>query len=56
MMLDHLSEAEAAEAVRTAVRTVLAEGRVRTRDLGGTASTEDMAEAIAAATRRALSG
>jgi isocitrate dehydrogenase (NAD+) len=56
MMLDHLSEAPAAEAVRTAVRAVLAEARVRTRDLGGTASTQDMAEAIAAATRRALSG
>jgi isocitrate dehydrogenase (NAD+) len=56
MMLDHLSEAAAAEAVRTAVRTVLAEGRVRTRDLGGTASTPAMADAIAAGTRRALSG
>jgi isocitrate dehydrogenase (NAD+) len=53
MMLAHLGEGAAAEAVRQGVREVLAEGSVRTRDLGGTASTAEMAEAIANATRRA---
>lgn len=46
MMLRHLGEARAAEAVEKAVETVLSEGAVRTRDLGGTASTEDMKRAI----------
>jgi isocitrate dehydrogenase (NAD+) len=53
MMLAHLGESVAAEAVRQGVREVLAEGSVRTRDLGGTASTGKMAEAISSATRRA---
>jgi isocitrate dehydrogenase (NAD+) len=52
MMLAHLSEAEAAEAIRAGVRDVLAEGKVRTQDLKGTASTGETAEAIA----RAASG
>ena len=51
MMLVHLSEKRAAEAIRAAVRSVLAAGDVRTGDLGGTASTEEMAAAIAEATR-----
>jgi isocitrate dehydrogenase (NAD+) len=54
MMLDHLREAEAARAVREGVEFVLAKGDVRTRDLGGSASTEEMTEAIARATSRAL--
>jgi tartrate dehydrogenase/decarboxylase/D-malate dehydrogenase len=45
MMLDHLGLAEAAAEVDAAVETVLAEGP-RTRDLGGTASTERVAEAV----------
>jgi len=49
MMLDHLGEAETAEAVRAAVGSVLEEGAVRTPDLGGSASTEQMTTAIAAA-------
>jgi isocitrate dehydrogenase (NAD+) len=52
MMLDHLGEADAAGAIRAGVRSVLAEGEVRTRDLGGSASTGEMAEAIARATQR----
>ncbi|HEX9235250.1 MAG TPA: isocitrate/isopropylmalate dehydrogenase family protein, partial [Actinomycetota bacterium] len=47
MMLDHLSERMAADAIRHAVATVMAGGEVRTRDLGGTSSTEDMTRAIA---------
>ncbi|HEY6492020.1 MAG TPA: isocitrate/isopropylmalate family dehydrogenase [Trebonia sp.] len=45
MMLDHLGLPEAAAEVDAAVETVLAEGP-RTRDLGGTASTEQVAEAV----------
>jgi isocitrate dehydrogenase (NAD+) len=48
LMLDHLGEHEAAERVRRAVRAVLAEGKKLTRDLGGTAGTTEIAEAIAA--------
>ncbi len=47
LMLDHLGEPEAAERVRRAVRAVLAEGKKLTRDLGGTAGTTEIAEAIA---------
>ena len=48
MMLDHLHELEAAQRVRRSVVAVLAEGRVLTRDLGGTHGTTEIAEAIAA--------
>jgi isocitrate dehydrogenase (NAD+) len=54
MMLDHLSEQPAAEAIRAAVRQVLAEGDVRTGDLGGASTTEEMAAAIASAVRTTL--
>ena len=46
MMLDHLGEQKAAARVRAAVETVLAERKKLTRDLGGTASTSEIAEAI----------
>ena len=42
MMLDHLGETAAAKAVLGAVETVLAEGRVLTPDLGGSASTKEV--------------
>jgi isocitrate dehydrogenase (NAD+) len=48
MMLAHLGEHEAAARVRQAVAEVLGAGEVRTRDLGGTSSTDEMAAAIAA--------
>jgi len=48
MMLEHLGEGGAADAITGAVRAVLAEGRVRTADLGGSASTAEMAEAVLA--------
>jgi tartrate dehydrogenase/decarboxylase/D-malate dehydrogenase len=51
MMLDHLGEAAAAEAVLRAIARVLSEGHVLTRDLGGTAGTVQMAEAIVTAMR-----
>src|SRR5687768_18256210 len=42
MMLDHIGERERAEAVRAALTRVLAGGSVRTRDLGGQASTTEL--------------
>ena len=49
MMLDHLGEADAAAAVVAAFEAVLRDGGARTRDLGGTASTEEAGKAVAAA-------
>ena len=48
MMLEHLGEKQAAHAVEQAIFTVLASSNVRTRDIGGKASTQDVGEAIAA--------
>ena len=48
MMLQHLGERAIADRITGALERVLAEGRVRTRDLGGTASTTAFAEAICA--------
>lgn len=48
MMLDWLGEAEKAEAVERAVSSVIREGKVRTYDMGGSDSTLEMGEAIAA--------
>ena len=47
MMLDHLGEPEAAAAVLEAVEAVLADGAVFTPDLGGTATTRQLGQAIA---------
>jgi isocitrate dehydrogenase (NAD+) len=46
MMLNHINEAEAAERIKTSYDAVLAEGKVRTRDLGGTAGTDEFANAL----------
>jgi isocitrate dehydrogenase (NAD+) len=46
LMLDHVGEREASLRIRTALDRVLAEARVRTRDLGGQASTTEFTEAI----------
>jgi isocitrate/isopropylmalate dehydrogenase len=51
MLLRHLGEREAADAVARAVDDVLAAGRTRTRDLSGSASTTQMAAAVAQALR-----
>jgi 3-isopropylmalate dehydrogenase len=48
MMLDWLGEADMAVRLEAAVAAVIAEGAVRTYDMGGTATTMDMAEAVAA--------
>jgi isocitrate dehydrogenase (NAD+) len=54
MMLAHLGEMAAARAVREGVAKVLAEGVVRTRDLGGSSSTFEVAKAIGEAARDVL--
>ena len=46
LMLRHIGEGAIADRIMKALGEVLAEGRVRTRDLGGTASTIEFAEAI----------
>ncbi|MFC4128819.1 tartrate dehydrogenase [Nocardia rhizosphaerae] len=47
MLLEHLGEHDAAAAVDRAVCEVLAEGTIRTPDLGGTATTTELGTAIA---------
>jgi len=48
-MLQYLGQAEAARRIRLAVTAVLHQGRVKTPDLGGQATTREMADAIIAA-------
>ncbi len=47
MMLNHLHEEALGERIKTAYNAVLA-GAVRTRDLGGTAGTDEFADAVIA--------
>jgi isocitrate/isopropylmalate dehydrogenase len=47
MMLEYLGEEGKAEDIEAAVAAVIAEGSVRTYDMGGTATTIEMAQAIA---------
>jgi isocitrate/isopropylmalate dehydrogenase len=49
LLLDHLGLSGAAAAVRRAVAAVLKAGQVRTPDLGGTARTTDVGDAVLAA-------
>lgn len=49
LMLRYINERDAAERVQSALHKVLREGRVRTRDIGGTARTTEYADAIIAA-------
>ena len=46
IMLRHLGEMDAAHRAENAMMEVFAEGEIRTRDLGGTSSTADFANAI----------
>ena len=48
IMLDHIGEGEASNRVQKALLSVLDEKKVRTRDLGGTATTAEFTEAICA--------
>jgi tartrate dehydrogenase/decarboxylase/D-malate dehydrogenase len=53
LMLEWLGEAQGAELIRRGVGDVLRVGKVRTRDLGGTAGTSEMGDAVCAAMRAA---
>ena len=46
MMLDFLGEHEAGELVMTAMESVTASGGVRTPDLGGSATTQEVTDAV----------
>jgi tartrate dehydrogenase/decarboxylase/D-malate dehydrogenase len=48
MMLDHLGLLEAAKSMDAAAQAVIATGKVRTPDLGGSSSTSEVAEAVTA--------
>ncbi len=50
LMLEHLGQSEASRAVMAAIESVLCNGP-RTRDMGGSASTDEVGKAIAAAVR-----
>jgi isocitrate/isopropylmalate dehydrogenase len=45
-MLRHIGEGPMADRIMKALNTVLGEGKVRTRDLGGHSSTIEFADAI----------
>jgi isocitrate dehydrogenase (NAD+) len=47
MMLDHIGELDRAERIRNAIVTTIVGDGIRTRDLGGTASTEEFGHAVA---------
>ena len=48
MMLDHLGQPAAATRLRRAITSTIREAGIRTRDLGGTASTREFGDAVAA--------
>jgi isocitrate dehydrogenase (NAD+) len=47
MMLDHIGELERAERIRDAIVATIVRDNIRTRDLGGSASTEEFGHAVA---------
>jgi tartrate dehydrogenase/decarboxylase/D-malate dehydrogenase len=49
LMLEHLGEASAAQAIVKAIEDVTRKRLVRTPDLGGQATTEEVAQAVIAA-------
>jgi tartrate dehydrogenase/decarboxylase/D-malate dehydrogenase len=49
LMLDFLGESELAARLMNAIESVLREGKVRTRDLGGSSTTQEVTEAVCAA-------
>ena len=46
MMLEHLGQAEAARELEASIETSLENERTRTRDLGGSAGTEEATRAV----------
>jgi tartrate dehydrogenase/decarboxylase/D-malate dehydrogenase len=53
MMLEHLGEAEAAQKLMVAIEYVTAQGDILSHDLGGTATTKEITEAVCSAIRSA---
>ena len=53
MMLDHLGELDRAERIRDAIVTTIVRDGIRTRDLGGTATTQEFGSAVAQRAQRA---
>jgi isocitrate dehydrogenase (NAD+) len=49
MMLDHIGQPDVAARIRAAFERAITNGHVRTRDLGGTASTDEFTDAVIAA-------
>jgi isocitrate dehydrogenase (NAD+) len=47
MMLDHLGELDRAERIRNAIITTIVRDGIRTRDIGGTATTQEFGTAVA---------
>ncbi|MHC4067757.1 MAG: isocitrate/isopropylmalate family dehydrogenase, partial [Planctomycetota bacterium] len=47
MMLDHLGEKEAGDRLRGSIRRTMVDDGIRTRDLGGTATTKEFGDAVA---------
>lgn len=52
LMLGHLGEQDAEQRLVNALESVIREGKQVTRDFGGTASTKEMAEAVARQLRK----
>jgi len=46
LMLNHIEERSAAEKIEKALLKVFEEGKVRTRDIGGSATTNEFADAV----------
>jgi isocitrate dehydrogenase (NAD+) len=53
MMLDHVGELDRAERIRNAIVTTIVRDGIRTRDLGGTATTQEFGSAVAQRAQRA---
>jgi isocitrate dehydrogenase (NAD+) len=47
MMLDHIGELDRAQRIRDAIAQVIVKDNIRTRDLGGTATTQEFGDAVA---------
>jgi isocitrate dehydrogenase (NAD+) len=56
LMLRHLGQDHAAERIRAALRQVIVERRIRTRDLGGEAGTSEFTDAVVEEIDRGAAG
>jgi 3-isopropylmalate dehydrogenase len=54
LMLDYLGENVKSQALETAIAETIAEGKVRTYDMGGSSSTLDMANEVAAKVKKSM--